>query len=122
MSFEHMSSGQPRQRLGPAERGAFAVRIARGFAPGRQQVDALLGLSLRILCVHIDAVAQPLIWEARISTSRMRVGSRLEATASDAAVHFFMSSGAAARRSLTVMICFLLLGSNIMDFCWVSTS
>src|SRR5262244_2943542 len=53
-------------------------------------------------------LAQPLIWEARISTSLMRVGSRLEAMASDAAVHFFMSSGAAAKRSLAVMVRFLL--------------
>jgi hypothetical protein len=59
-------------------------------------------------------LAQPLIWEARISTSRMRVGSRLEATATDVAVHFFISSGAAAKSSLAVkvlavMVCFLLL-------------
>jgi hypothetical protein len=42
--------------------------------------------------------AQPLIWAARIFTSLMRVGSRLEAMASDEAVHFLMSSGAAAKR------------------------
>ena len=59
-------------------------------------------------------LAQPLIWEARISTSLKRVGSRLEAMASDVAVHFFMSSGAAAKRSLAVMVRFLLLGYEMM--------
>ena len=53
-----MSFGEPRQRLGPAECGAFTVGIARGLAPGRQQVDALLGLSLRARFrrMHVDAV------------------------------------------------------------------
>ena len=100
-----MSFAEPRQRLGPAERGAFAVGIARGLAPGRQQVDALLGFSLRTrssACILMQ-LAQPLIWEARISTSLTRIGSRLEAMASDVAVHFFMSSGAAAKRSLAVI-------------------
>ena len=45
-AFVRMPFGEPRQRLGPAERGALAIGIARGLAPGRQQVDALLGLAL----------------------------------------------------------------------------
>src|SRR5437762_13200843 len=60
-----------------------------------------------LVCI-LRQLAQPLIWEARISTSPMRLGSRLEAMASDVAVHFFMSSGAAAKRSLAVMVRFLL--------------
>ncbi len=63
-----MSFGEPRQRLGPAERGALTIGIARGLAPGRQQVDALLG-----------------------------------------------SSAAAAKRSLAVMVRFLLLGFQHHD-------
>src|SRR5260221_458460 len=55
-------------------------------------------------------LAQPLIWEARISTSLTRVGSRLEAMASDVAVRLFKSSGGAAKRAFAVMGPFLLLG------------
>ena len=57
-TFQLVSFGEPRQRLGPAERGAFAIGIAGGLPPGRQQVDALLGLSFRarVRCMHIDAV------------------------------------------------------------------
>jgi hypothetical protein len=39
----------------------------------------------------------------------MMAGSRLEAMVSDAAVYFFMSSGAAAKRSLAFTVSFLLL-------------
>jgi len=44
--------------LGPAERGAFTIGIARSLAPGRQQVEALLGFSVfaRIYRMHIEAV------------------------------------------------------------------
>src|SRR5512139_1153654 len=70
----------------------------------------------RASCVCIlMQLAQPLIWDAPISTSRTRVGSRLEATASDAAAHFFMSSGAAANSSLAFMVRFLLVGYQHLD-------
>ena len=107
-----MSFGEPRQRLGPAERGAFAIGIARGLAPGRQQVDALFGLAFRArfrVCMLMQ-LAQPLIWEARIFTSSMRLGSRLEAMAIEMPAQLFMSEGAAAKgSSLAVMVRLLLL-------------
>ena len=107
-----MSFGEPRQRLGPAERGAFAIGIARGLAPGGQQVDALLGLALlraSAVCMLMQ-LAQPLICEARIFTSSARLGSRLELMATEVPNQFFMSDGAAAKRSsFAVMVGFLLL-------------
>jgi hypothetical protein len=55
-------------------------------------------------------LGQPLIWEARISTSAIRLGSRLEAMAIDVPIQLFMSEGAAAKgSSLAVMIGVLLL-------------
>src|SRR6185312_5108632 len=42
---ERVAFGETCERLGPAERRAFAIRIARRFAPGRQQVDALFGFA-----------------------------------------------------------------------------
>ena len=45
-AFVGMAFREPRQRLGPAQRGPLPFRVARRFAPGRQQVDALLGLAL----------------------------------------------------------------------------
>src|SRR6516164_2985240 len=38
--------GEPCQRLSPAERGTLTIGIARGLAPSRQQVDALLGFTV----------------------------------------------------------------------------
>src|SRR5579885_965656 len=52
-------------------------------------------------------LAQPLIWEARISTRRIRDGSRLAAAARDRANHFCTSSGAAWMSSFGVMTRFL---------------
>src|SRR5476651_524899 len=60
------------------------------------------------VCILMQ-LAQPLIWEARISTSPISVGSRLEAMAIDVRTQFFMSSGAAAKgSSLAVMVRLLL--------------
>src|SRR5512139_2635427 len=70
----------------------------------------------RASCVCIlMQLAQPLIWDARISTSRTGAGSRLEATASDAAAHFFMSSGAAENSSLAFMVLFVLVAHENHD-------
>ena len=57
-AFQLVAFGEPRQGLGPAERGAFAVGVARSLAPGREQIDALLGLALltRFRRMHIEAV------------------------------------------------------------------
>src|SRR5262249_60634379 len=49
-------------------------------------------------------LAQPLICEARILTSSIRLGSRLAAIASAAPVQAFMTSGAAVRRSTLAVI------------------
>ena len=106
-----MPFGEPRQRLGPAERGALAIGIARGLTPGGQQVDALLGLAL-LTCLTacmLMQLAQPLICEARIFTSSARLGSRLELMVAEVPNQFFMSEGAAAKRSFAVMMGFLLL-------------
>jgi hypothetical protein len=53
-----MAFREPRQRLGPAQRGPLPLRVARRFAPGRQQVDALLGLASAAGFgrMHVDAV------------------------------------------------------------------
>src|SRR5215472_8736845 len=52
-------------------------------------------------------VAQPLIWEERIFTNSMRLGSRLDSTACDMFIQLFISDGAAAKRSsLAVMVQF----------------
>jgi hypothetical protein len=50
--------GEPRDGLGEGKRGLFALGEVRRFAPGRQAVEALLGLSDRasVLGVHVDAV------------------------------------------------------------------
>src|SRR5581483_1374896 len=76
----------------------------------------------RAACVcMLRQLAQPLIWEDRISTRWTRLGSRLEATAMDVAIHFFTRSGAAASRSLAVkralaaMVRFLLSGFRHHD-------
>src|SRR5262245_66111941 len=56
-------------------------------------------------------VAQPLIWEERIFTNSMRLGSRLDSTACDMLIQFFISDGAAAKRSsLAVMVQFPSVG------------
>src|SRR5262249_48763473 len=60
-------------------------------------------------------VAQPLIWEERIFTNSMRLGSRLDSTARDMLIQLFISDGAAAKRSsLAVMIQFPSVG---VGFC-----
>src|SRR5579871_6347405 len=60
-------------------------------------------------------LAQPLICEARIFTSSIRVGSRLAATAFETPIQFFMSWGAAAKRSSCgVMVRLLFVGSDDM--------
>src|SRR5581483_6735204 len=70
----------------------------------------------RASCVCIlMQLAQPLIWDARISISRIRVGSRLEAAANDVAAHFFMRSGATAKRSLAFMVGTPLVGFRYHD-------
>src|SRR5262249_47653018 len=81
-----MGFGHQRQSLGPSERGAFAGAVERRFAPGIEQVKALLALA-----------AQPLICDARISTSSIRLSSRpvwrmplLKSS------HFCIGAGAAA--------------------------
>src|SRR5262249_45337746 len=53
-----MAFREPRQRLGPAQRGPLPLGVARRFAPGRQQIDALLGLALAAGFgrMHVDAV------------------------------------------------------------------
>ena len=47
--------------LGPGQRGAFAVGKERGFAPGTQGIDALLGFAegAGVLGVHVKAVGAP---------------------------------------------------------------
>src|SRR5262245_66356627 len=40
-----MGFGHQRQSLGPSERGAFAGAVERRFAPGIEQVKALLALA-----------------------------------------------------------------------------
>src|SRR5262245_37883432 len=53
-----MAFREPRQRFGPAKRGPLPLRVAGRFAPGRQQVDALLGLApaAGFGRMHVDAV------------------------------------------------------------------
>ena len=41
----HMGLADQRQRLGPLERGVFAVGVERRFAPGVEHVQTLLGLA-----------------------------------------------------------------------------
>src|ERR1044072_6997672 len=53
-------------------------------------------------------LAQPLIGDARICTSSARLGSRLALIAAEVPNQFFISEGAAAKRSSAVMIGFLL--------------
>src|SRR6516225_10230273 len=55
--FMGMAFREPRQRLGPAQRGPLPLGIARRFAPGWQQVDALLGLAPAACFgrMHVDA-------------------------------------------------------------------
>src|SRR5690606_37818776 len=56
------------------------------------------------VCMLMQLV-HPLICDARIFTSSMRLGSRLAAASIDMLIHFFMSSGAALKISgLGVMI------------------
>src|SRR5262249_27388419 len=57
-AFVGMAFREPRQRLGPAQRGPLPLRVTRRFAPGWQQVDALLGLALAAGFgrMHVDAV------------------------------------------------------------------
>jgi len=45
-------------RFRPLERGALALGVERGFAPGVQRVEALLGFPgvAGVLGVHVDAV------------------------------------------------------------------
>jgi hypothetical protein len=55
-------------------------------------------------------LAHPLIWEARIFTSSLRFGSRLEEMARDMVYHSFIIEGAAvAGFSLAVMVGILLV-------------
>src|SRR5262249_35627370 len=57
-AFVVMAFREPRQRLGPAQRGPLPLRVARRFAPGRKQVDALVGLApaAGLGRMHVDAV------------------------------------------------------------------
>src|SRR5690242_9008246 len=54
----HVAFGDERQRLGPFQRGALALAVEIGFAPGIEQVKALLGLAggARVLAVHVEAI------------------------------------------------------------------
>jgi len=106
------SFGQPRQGFGPAECGAFPVGIAGRIAPGRQQIDALLGfavLAANTACMLVQT-AQPLIWEARIFTSSPICGSKLAEIAKDMLRQSCIRAGAAVTGlSLAVMIGGLVL-------------
>src|SRR6266481_6275795 len=78
----------------------------------RCSVSPLLRAS--VVCMLMQ-LAQPLICEARIFTSSIRLGSRLAAIASEAPVQTFMTSGAAVRRlTLAVIGPLLSLGSDDM--------
>src|SRR5262249_6843776 len=57
-AFVGMAFREPGQRLSPAQRGPLPLGVARRFAPGRQQVDALLGLApaAGLGRMHVDAV------------------------------------------------------------------
>ena len=115
-AFQIVAFGEPRQRFGPAERRAFTLGVAGGLAPGRQQVDALLGLALltRIRRMHIDAVGaaidlggtdfhQPDEGRFQARRDRERCGGPL--------LHEFRGRG---KEFVGVHVRLLLLGSDIM--------
>src|SRR6185369_10774818 len=53
-----MALADQSQGFGPFERRALALAVERGFAPGVEKVQALLGLAggAGILAVHVEAV------------------------------------------------------------------
>src|SRR5579862_5296281 len=53
----YVALGNLCHRLGPGERRALALIEERGFAPGRQRVQTLFGLTLRacVLRMHVEA-------------------------------------------------------------------
>jgi hypothetical protein len=108
---------QPRQRIGPAERRAFAIGVAGRLAPRGQQIDALLGLArarASTVCM-LRQFAHALICDARILTSSISVGSRLPAAATDTVIQLFISAGAAANGlSFAVMVA--------SPFGWIQTT
>src|SRR5262249_51361124 len=98
----------PRSSRAPRVRGRYSL------APGRQQVDPLLGLALRarFLRVHIEAVGAAVDLGGTDFHEPDEGRFKARSDGEGWGVHFFMSSGAAAKRSLTVMYRFLLFSST----------
>src|SRR5262249_37529864 len=86
-AFMGMAFREPRQRFGPAQCGPLPLRVARRFAPGRQQVDALLGLALAASFgrMHVDAVGAAVDLRGadlhELDQARLEAGGNLERSA-----------------------------------------
>jgi hypothetical protein len=75
-AFGWVGFGQLRQSLAPSECGPFALALERRFAPGIEQIKALLGLAVLAGVGRVHLQGPPLICDARILASSTRLSGR----------------------------------------------
>src|SRR6185437_7100920 len=92
--IRNVAVGDQRDRLGPGQRGAFAVTVERRFTPHAEQIKPLFALAVgpQLLGVHVDAMTAAIdlrsselhqfekgMFEAAFANEDMQIADRLGA-------------------------------------------